>query len=534
MLLGNKEPIMSDDQVLEIWRVELLEKYRKAVGAIASRSADVDDLIKAYDTEGAAFNNLVAETNFTNLKVEVESDVEGLRKLAARGETTVPDEDNADIAEPLKEVVIRGLLVEIIIDSNNPNKNEALVYPGAGKPVVPEDQLGASVSGSSDSGNNNANRRPGFLARNWKKLVVGATAVAVLFGGGALIKAGNDGKSKADAEALDAANGVAKQVQINTQITGIMNDLEMQVAAGKFNLSVEDYKLYQKASEKTGLSIKDMVKYSEYYGVDPENFGTKKALNQMRDEARGQRVGETLEAKTPKDAKKEILYAAFTNPAVLAQHINAVNEDVKTDSGYDGLEHPSKANKLLQSYIDDEGKYTKAFYKDYAEFRGLMKGAKIEVRGATSRAGHSYMFKDGKLVAVSATEDSNGSNEIVYIITMEHDGVMVVTANKNICGDQLWASKPAPGKLAPSIPKESQDPGNPGKVTPIEPEKPTPAPKKAKQDPSRKQQGGGQDKADTSNGEAKTPAGDNSSNPNKGEDRGNEKQPTEPKFESGA
>ncbi|MGE5309660.1 MAG: hypothetical protein ACM3JF_01100 [Sphaerimonospora mesophila] len=233
--------------------------------------------------------------------------------------------------------------------------------------------------------------------------------------------------------------------------------------ADKLGVSVEDYKLYSQASEKTGLSVKDMIEYSKYYGVNPANFETQKALKQMRDKAKGQRVNESLRADTAKEAKEELLFVAYANPAALAQYTAAMKEDTVTDKGWDGLERPALANSLFQGYVAEDGQYTKKFDKDYAAFKKAMENAKVKETLATSHPGYSYMHQNGKLVAVDISENSRGANKTMYEVTFKTKAGVTVKLNvKDLCG-QLWAPKPEPVVHKPSQPNKPYKPGKPNK-----------------------------------------------------------------------
>ena len=359
-----------------------------------------------------------------------------------------------------------------------------------------------------------------------------------------------DTQNKANAGNADDAKAFLQgQIDgLHSQLAEIKSTLETQIAAEKLGVSVEDYKTYaedaeklgvsiedyktyvedaekldvsienylsyKQAAEKTGLSIEDMIKYSKHYGVDPQNFGTIWALEQMRDEAKGHRVGEAIDAENAEDAKREFLYLSYNNPAALAQYMNALTEDTKTDAGLDGLEIPENANKLLQEYIKD-GKYTDKFFADYAKFKEFMQDATIKLKDASSMLGYSYMYSDGELVVVNSAQNSNGSNEVIYVIEGITEGGVKVTMNaKNICGGQLWVGKPTPDK-------------------PTTPDKPGELKKKDQSENIIKENDKGShdsstDDATVSEQEATTPGGDNSSNPNAGEDNGDEKQSTDP------
>jgi len=331
--------------------------------------------------------------------------------------------------------------------------------------------------------------------------------------------------------------------------------LSLKITSEKYGVTIDQYNQYKKASEATGLSIEKIDEYSKYYGVDANNFGTKAAFEQMHDQAKGQRVSEEMKADSPKEAKEELLFIAYNNPASLAQYANALNEDTKTDSGVEGFKTPEDVTELYKQYVNEDGSYTEKFYADFAEFKEALSNATVTERAATSRDSLSYMYDNDDVSVVNVKENSGGDNKKIYIIKMVNkDGVEVIINLKDVCA-QLSIQKPAPkvvkaktqvlkykvthGKVEriPSNPKTPSTPATPTPDNPVTPPVTPDAKVQAQniiQTNTDKTADSGSSNATTS-GEVDTTT--NAGNADKGTDdnrTGTEYQPGEPIFDENA
>ena len=257
--------------------------------------------------------------------------------------------------------------------------------------------------------------------------------------------------------------------------------LSSKITSEKYGVTIDQYNQYKKASEATGLSIEKIDEYSKYYGVNANNFGTKAAFEQMRDQAKGQRVNEEMKADSPEEAKEELLFIAYNNPAALAQYANGLNEDTKTDAGVEGFKTPGDVTSLYRQYINENDSYTEKFYADFTEFKEALSNATVTERAATSRDSLSYMYDNDDVTVVNVKENSGGDNKKIYIIKMVNkDGVEVIFNLKDVCA-QLSVQKPAPvvKKAKPQVVKYKVTHGKVEKVptkpkTPSTPATPTP------------------------------------------------------------
>lgn len=260
-----------------------------------------------------------------------------------------------------------------------------------------------------------------------------------------------------------------------------IDTLSSKITSEKYGVTIDQYNQYKKASEATGLSIEKIDEYSKYYGVNANNFGTKAAFEQMRDQAKGQRVNEEMKADSPEEAKEELLFIAYNNPAALAQYANGLNEDTKTDAGVEGFKTPGDVTSLYRQYINENDSYTEKFYADFTEFKEALSNATVTERAATSRDSLSYMYDNDDVTVVNVKENSGGDNKKIYIIKMVNkDGVEVIFNLKDVCA-QLSVQKPAPvvKKAKPQVVKYKVTHGKVEKVptkpkTPSTPATPTP------------------------------------------------------------
>lgn len=240
----------------------------------------------------------------------------------------------------------------------------------------------------------------------------------------------------ANMSSRNEANTDEDKANIQSKIDALKAEIDStkaQINADKLGVNVEDYKSYGAAASETGLSIDKIKEYAQHYDIPADKLGTAEAQNYMRNQmAANGNVGEAYTATDSEEAKNQMIFAAYNNPAALAMYKNAINEAGGVNDGLiDGFKTPANVDSLYQQYLSD-GQTKKV---DFDNFKTLLNGAKISARQATNRIGYSYFINgQNRMTTSRVPENSNGANEMVYDVVLSDGTQMIV---KQGC-EQLW------------------------------------------------------------------------------------------------
>ncbi|MDO4271629.1 MAG: hypothetical protein Q4C83_01435 [Candidatus Saccharibacteria bacterium] len=308
--------------------------------------------------------------------------------------------------------------------------------------------------------------------------------------------------------------------QINEDLGTTINmdtylDLQAQ-ATENFNgeVSVSDYVYYKNAADNMNMDVKTVKKLADKFGVDPENIGTEKAMEQLRDNLEGERnVNEKFDTDDPTEWRDAMKFVAYNNPAALSMYMGAIYEDNgEVDEGIDGLEDPASIQELYAKYIGDKSATT----SDFNKLRDMLDKATITSRAATDRTMFSYFISDqNKMVVSSGPENTYGQTDTIWQVEFENGTVILV---KNGCF-QTEAGRPvAPVVVKENTPSTPSTPNQRGDTpsTPT-PNKPTPNTPTQKLEPKDEHANDAQEK-DANGFKDKAPATNNNQTYNGKED----------------
>ena len=241
---------------------------------------------------------------------------------------------------------------------------------------------------------------------------------------GELSKAVEDNPN-ADQASVDEANNLLNSDEVKQYEATLASLIEARdarvSAAEELGVSLDDYASYEQFSQKSGISIENVVKYANYYGVSADALGNPaQAQAQMRDNLlAASNVNEKIDAQTPQEAMEMMLFSCGNNNGMLAMMVNAMDEDGGAhDAGLDGLETPADIQTLYAKYNADPA----AAEADYQRLVKALQNADIYQRDATSQYKYSMFISANNEMVCSYHPENDGGNEIVYRVTVYDEG----------------------------------------------------------------------------------------------------------------
>ncbi len=287
-------------------------------------------------------------------------------------------------------------------------------------------------------------------------------------------------------------------------------------------------------AEFFGVSLEQLRKFRKDHGFGEDTkFFTKEATKMMRD-GKGKNgmesnlaIGEKLcvaEGASAKDCADELKMAAGANRFLAPYLMSEINGEGGFRSAYE--------NKLENKYEKDAD----AWRADVEKFLDKSKD-------------YTWKLKDIDSTNVRWTHSMSKRNPgTIAVLQYRQDGTRLVAYNKKgkeVLGVRIECEQGTEAGHRPVVVHKPQTPNKPS--TPNKPHKPSKPNKPPKTKLEKKNQSqnpihagdhgshdNSTDNADVSNDKAQTPGGDNSDNPNRGKDNGNEKQPEDPGFDAGA
>ena len=293
---------------------------------------------------------------------------------------------------------------------------------------------------------------------------------------GELSKAVEDNPN-ADQASVDEANNLLNSDEVKQYEATLASLIEARdarvSAAEELGASLDDYASYEQFSQKSGISIENVVKYANYYGISTDALGNPaQAQAQMRDNLlAASNVNEKIDAQTPQEAMEMMLFSCGNNNGMLAMMVNAMDEDGGAhDAGLDGLETPADIQTLYAKYNADPA----AAEADYQRLVKALQNADIYQRDATSQYKYSMFISANNEMVCSYHPENDGGNEIVYRVTVYDEGgnVWFEFEFKQACGQLVAGGNvytPSTPEVIPPIDPPIDPPVDPPVNPPVNP-----------------------------------------------------------------